>query len=53
MFALPAIARKQYKDLLGKQNLLENESVRSDFNIYLGERQIAWNYFLRSGNLTI
>lgn len=54
---LPAIARKQYKDLLGKQNLLENESVRSDFNTYLEGKDkslgiiscgLAFNYLIEN-----
>lgn len=32
---LPAIARKQYKDLLNKQDILEKESENSPFNKYI------------------
>lgn len=32
---LPSIARKQYKDLLNKQQIIEKESVKSIFNQYI------------------
>jgi len=32
---LPSIARKQYKDLIAKQQPLENESVEAGFNVYI------------------
>lgn len=50
---LPAIARKQYKDLLSKQPALENAGVESGFNVYIdGEDKtmgiiacgLAYNY---------
>lgn len=52
---LPSIARKQYKDLLGKQKPFEEESEKSPFNIYYeGEDKslgiiasgISYNYLM-------
>lgn len=54
---LPSIARKQYKDLLSKQEYLENESQNSPFNYYFeGENKktgiiacgLAYNYYLEN-----
>ncbi len=54
---LPAIARKQYKDLLAKQQPFENESENSPFNTYTDGADksigiiasgIAYNYLLEN-----
>jgi indolepyruvate ferredoxin oxidoreductase, alpha subunit len=54
---LPSIARKQYKDLLSKQNLLEKESENSNFNKYIDAKDksmgiiacgLAYNYLIEN-----
>lgn len=56
---LPSIARKQYKDLLNKQEILESESSLSPFNIYFDGKDkrtgviacgLAYNYYLENFN---